>query len=588
MPRQRKGCRCRLFSLFFFALFGWGALCRAEGNVELAPVVVYQDRIGDLETRTEPSWEVLISETGTVSEVQEILLHDTHTVVDLGKGVEGITTVSLRGFSPRHTRVMVEGVAINSLASGYPSVNRLPFVGLERIQFLTGGPSTLWGAGLGGVMNFRYDISRSFVEGLFGKDLVHALRAGVRFPQGWIGLDIGEGYPDVLRKDRDWKKGLFKGRLGEISLFALYSQGNVSSGVFSDDTWERDRYRDFIGKVSWDKELGDWDAKMSLSVVDGATVVEDFADPDAQDPYSRAGTSQRRLVFSGDLWRWWDDSGVKIGWDAEVDSLDSVYLSETKTSRSLGIYGEYTTYLGPLEINAGLRGDRNWDYQSDLSGHLGLKWAGLRMNLSRAVSSPPLLWRYYDETRAGIRGNPDIAPEKAWVYSVEWEEEFLGLDWTLGYEFYRIEDALAVDRDTGGHYFMRNYRLWSQEIWDLGCSWQGEHWGWRLSLGFSRIKDEDSGEEREGVEKFRFSFEPWVRLPDGWEFRVAVWLRDSNMPSYYRARDNRAIVDVYFAKKFERGQIFFAMQNALNEDFWQDYFYPLEKRRWQVGVRLFW
>ncbi len=588
MQGRGNGCRCRLLSLLFFALFGWGAISWAEGDVELTPVVVYQDRMGDLEARTEPSWEVIVSEEGGVSGVQELLIHDVRTAVDLGRGGEGIATVSLRGFSPRHTRVMVEGVAINSLASGYPSVNRLPFVGLERVQFLTGGPSTLWGAGLGGVMNFRYALSRSFLEGLVGKDSLHALRAGVRLPQGWFGLDIGEGYPDVLRKDRDWKKGVFKVQLGGMALFGLYSQGDISSGVFPDETWERDRYRDFIGKVSWDKELGNWQAKMSLSVVDGATVVEDFADPDAQDPYSRTDTSQRRVVFSGDLWRWWDDSGLKFGWDAEVDRLDSVYLSETKTARSLGIYGEYTTWIGPLEVSAGLRADRNWDYASDLSGHLGVKWGGWRVNLSRAVSPPPLLWRYYDETRAGIRGNPDISPEKAWVYSLEWERELLGLDWALGYEFYRIEDALAVDRDAGGHYFMRNYRLWSQENWDLGCSWRGERWGWRLSVNFSRIKDEHSGEERKGVEKFRFSFEPWVRLPGGWKLQAVVWLRDSNMPSTYRARDNRAVVDLYLTREFARGQVYLGMQNALNEDFWEDYFYPLEKRRWRVGVRLFW
>ena len=83
----------------------------------------------------------------------------------------GIASISLRGFGPNRSLVLVDGkrpVPINSLM--VTDINSIPSALIQRVETITGGASAVYGAdAVGGVTNFvcrrlRGDRSRLFVQ----------------------------------------------------------------------------------------------------------------------------------------------------------------------------------------------------------------------------------------------------------------------------------------------------------------------------------------------------------------------------------------------------------------------------------------
>jgi vitamin B12 transporter len=66
----------------------------------------------------------------------------------------GSGQVSIRGSSPEHLLVLVDGHKINPSGSGVADLNTIPLEMVERVEILKGGQSARWGAdALGGVIN---------------------------------------------------------------------------------------------------------------------------------------------------------------------------------------------------------------------------------------------------------------------------------------------------------------------------------------------------------------------------------------------------------------------------------------------------
>jgi vitamin B12 transporter len=68
-------------------------------------------------------------------------------------GQGSVAGVFLRGAEPRHTLVLVDGVAINNLNFGLAAIEHLPLADVERIEVVRGNVSSLYGsAAIGGVI----------------------------------------------------------------------------------------------------------------------------------------------------------------------------------------------------------------------------------------------------------------------------------------------------------------------------------------------------------------------------------------------------------------------------------------------------
>jgi vitamin B12 transporter len=84
----------------------------------------------------------------------EVIDNVSGVFVQEGGSVGGSGQVSIRGSSPEHVLVLVDGHKINPSGSGVADLNTIPLEMVERVEILKGGQSARWGAdALGGVIN---------------------------------------------------------------------------------------------------------------------------------------------------------------------------------------------------------------------------------------------------------------------------------------------------------------------------------------------------------------------------------------------------------------------------------------------------
>ncbi|MGN6154730.1 MAG: TonB-dependent receptor domain-containing protein [Sphingomicrobium sp.] len=79
---------------------------------------------------------------------------------NLSNGASGTATVNLRNLGPNRTLVLINGRRLQpgDFLSPYPDINFVPAVMIKRVDILTGGASSVYGAdAVGGVVNFILD-----------------------------------------------------------------------------------------------------------------------------------------------------------------------------------------------------------------------------------------------------------------------------------------------------------------------------------------------------------------------------------------------------------------------------------------------
>ena len=95
--------------------------------------------------------EIEKMQTNTLSEVIESV---SGVFVQKSGTVAGVHQVSIRGSSPKHVLILLDGQKINPSGTGVADLNTIPLEMVEKIEILKGGQSAIYGAdALGGVIN---------------------------------------------------------------------------------------------------------------------------------------------------------------------------------------------------------------------------------------------------------------------------------------------------------------------------------------------------------------------------------------------------------------------------------------------------
>ncbi|MFT4570518.1 MAG: iron complex outermembrane receptor protein [Hyphomicrobiaceae bacterium] len=142
---------------------------------------------------------------------------------------------SLRGVGPNgagRALVLVDGLPLNDAFGGWIYWNKVPLVGVERIEVLRGGGSSLWGSGaLGGIVHVvstqaTHDFERFNLS--FADPGTQTLEALVARRRGRNGLVIDgkafhtDGYPVLRRSDRGAIDGRASSEHGVLNLRYSY------------------------------------------------------------------------------------------------------------------------------------------------------------------------------------------------------------------------------------------------------------------------------------------------------------------------------------------------------------------------------
>jgi vitamin B12 transporter len=104
-------------------------------------------------------------------------------------GGASVQTISLRGMSPEHTLLLVDGQRYNSFQNGLADFGMISSSAVDRVEIVRGGSSALYGAdAVGGVINV---ITRAAAEGVHGS--ASTMLGSTHSSASELRLEAGEG-----------------------------------------------------------------------------------------------------------------------------------------------------------------------------------------------------------------------------------------------------------------------------------------------------------------------------------------------------------------------------------------------------------
>jgi outer membrane receptor protein involved in Fe transport len=161
--------------------------------------------------------------------------------------------VSLRGIGPSGTSralVLVDGIPVNDPFGGWVYWNRMPMLGIDQIEVVRGGGSSVWGNyAVGGVINVltRRPAERAaFFEGSYGSFNTYNLDLLVTDVEGPVRLAV-----EANRYDTDGYKIVKESRRGAIDVEAASEHTTVNARV---DVQAAPDARFFIAGNFYDEE----------------------------------------------------------------------------------------------------------------------------------------------------------------------------------------------------------------------------------------------------------------------------------------------------------------------------------------------
>ncbi|MFA5100732.1 MAG: TonB-dependent receptor plug domain-containing protein, partial [Candidatus Omnitrophota bacterium] len=256
-------------------------------------------------------------------------------------------SISIQGSDPRQVRFMIDGIPLNSQSSGQVNPSMLPLDNIKRIEIVKGASSSLWGSGLGGVVNIiTKDAGTTLVpSGSITSSIAEfhtkTDNAQVSGKAGKLGYYLFSGYMESggtgIKNDVLEKKGFGKltydlDDLGKLNALFGYSGADVNSGEFPDGSWQAQPYRSSYGKIGWEGNAGPADIKLDLKHSRQEVVTRSYLSIADEDPAFLIRTNDYLYQASLSMAAHPREKDILvIGGDFDWDILKSdVYLSEAE------------------------------------------------------------------------------------------------------------------------------------------------------------------------------------------------------------------------------------------------------------------
>lgn len=122
----------------------------SQAQESFAPdAVVSAARTAQVVTDALPSTTVITRadiESATVGDVVSLLRQQVGVNIRQAGARGAQTGISIRGGEPKHTLVLIDGVALNNLSAGTASLEQIPLALIERIEIVRGNVSALYGS----------------------------------------------------------------------------------------------------------------------------------------------------------------------------------------------------------------------------------------------------------------------------------------------------------------------------------------------------------------------------------------------------------------------------------------------------------
>ncbi len=410
----------------------------ADSEVEKLPeVAVTANR-----TETELS---KINRSITVITSEEIEQKKAKDLVSLLAQVPGIdvkrsgpksqqTSVFIRGMRSQHTKVMIDGVALNDIVAPQtaPIFPTIPLDNIERIEIIRGGASTLYGSNaIGGVINI---ITKKAGEDSFGGEVDAMINAHgdqeystfINGRKGKFDYNVGAGWlnEDSLSAKKGDNEKDAQRAINLNGVLGYQVADNLKLSLFG--TYE-DRDSEY--------DKGDWHLQNSQI---GAKI-------DATDLFDKLLDTSLRYSFTENVRNDRENTLSYTGQTQEVDWQNTLKLNDLnrlmfgltytdENARSNGDENSYWTQayfaqyeFEPMEnllLDAGVRYNNHsifggeTTYSTSASYYIEGTGTKLRTSWNTGYRAPSLF-----ELNYPFGGNPDLKPESSESWDIGFEQE---------------------------------------------------------------------------------------------------------------------------------------------------------------------
>jgi vitamin B12 transporter len=598
-------------------------------NVELEKITVTNGRASlDLNSVSENAAVISAGEIESLPSrnLSEALSYESGVDIQAREGFGRASSISIQGCDSRQVRVMIDGIPLNSQSSGQVNPAVFPVEDISRIEVIKGAASSSWGSSLGGVVNVitkdtgttlipKGSITSSFAENRTRKESFDlsgkAADIGYYLMSSYMESG-GEGpKDDVLEKKAFSKLSYDFEEKGKVTTSFGYSGGDMNSGEYPDGTWQAQPYRVLYGKLGWEGNLENADIKLDLKH-SRQEIVTDFYNSVADEtPASRTEYRDRLYQLSlNTTFHPREKDLLVLGSDFDWDILSSTYLTRAKRLETQAPYASYTLKIDPWDFNSGLRYDNNSEFGEQLSPSAGAVYhfqnfpdTLIRANISRAFNAPPLIWKYYEESLSGLTTNPDIKPERGWVYELGLESKPSSIIWTK-LLLYRadISDAIARAQNDAGKFYMKNFEKFRRQGAELEVKLNIlAELNFSAAAAFNDIKNRATGQTVKGAGSPRQSFDLGLEYKNKpgfgfslrgyynrWNEEATVYTDQLGQDVSVDPNDRKMLYDLKIFRDFKNIYLFLNIYNLTNSKYWSDYYLPVHKRYFEAGITIKW
>lgn len=536
-----------------------------------------------------------------------------------GNGPGGYATAGIQGSEVRHVAVYADGVPLNLEANPLTHLSYLPVAAVERIEVYKGVASSAWGSSLGGVINIitRQPETEAPVSGEARVSLGEAqtVRGGGHIQRssedwGWLlalTSERSDGFEDHSEYDQQDGYARLDYHLndaGRLSLACSRNDGHINDPVigipaFWDDmtherSWQRLRYTGYpAGDGNLLVTLEGWHRRFEGLIEDVFADHREIYSDYEEDAWGGAA----RLTWQTASDR--QTHQVTVGLDGENgDYAWQNYIQRHDTGH-WAVYANDTCTMGPWSLNAGLRYDKDREFDPEVSPSLGVVYrladhaALVRFQVAHGFSAPPSAW-----LNDPYGGNPDLDPETAWNWQLSTAIELLPfLRFELTGFYADVKDLIRgqwIDPVSHTWQYVNIDEVTRQGV-EGGLFAEFDN-GLRLSLTgcFTDVEDDTTGETVKDIPRLQYQAGAvyagqWLAGQAMTHSLNGTWI-DHNS-SYPETRDRRFVFDYRFEtglpglNRFGRPAAFVAVYNLFNTRYLYRNIWPRPGRWVEAGIK---